>query len=74
MSRENFNANTLSPLSQFYIDDALPSLAVQIERSSVAIDFALDQAGDRGLEFLALWRSGQWDSISLHFPKFSDCL
>lgn len=35
-----------------------------------AINFTLEIAGDRGLQFLDMWRSADWEGISRDFPEF----
>lgn len=64
------NDKNLSPLAQFFIADAQPTPSEQLARCNAAIDFALDKAGQLGLEFLFLWRSGDWESIQARFPDF----
>lgn len=35
-----------------------------------AINFALEHAGETGIEFLHFWRSGDWESIQRDYPEF----
>jgi hypothetical protein len=37
---------------------------------NAAINFALDEAGPEGLEFLRQWREGAWDEIAEQWPTF----
>lgn len=43
----------------------------QSKAFNAAIDFALDDAEGDGLNFLRMWREGDWEGIAREFPDFN---
>ena len=62
--------HTITGSIVYMAKEALKTVNDEKKAYDEAVDFMLTLSPDKGIEFMELWRSKEWDSIIEHYPNY----